>query len=143
MLANSIYSGVPSHFFGMEQVIEVGPMSGKSNVQFWLERHKLPVNDEMVDRIFQRAKESNRTLTDAEIMDCVNAVNGVQSGWRRRSPLVCHIYGIVRKWHYEARFCTYHGRYPGSSLSEAQRAGRGARRVRSRTRLVWGQKRAS
>lgn len=79
MLANSIYSGVPSHFFGMEQVIEVGPMSGKSNVQFWLERHNLPINDELVDRIFQRAKESKRTLTDAEIMDCVNAVNGVQS----------------------------------------------------------------
>ena len=63
----------------MEQVIEVGPMSGKSNVQFWLERHKLPVSDELVERIFQRAKESNRTLTDAEIMDCVNAANGVQS----------------------------------------------------------------
>ena len=69
MLANSIYSGVPSHFFGMEQVIEVGPMSGKSNVQFWLERHKFPSNDELVERIFQRAKESDRTLTDAEIMD--------------------------------------------------------------------------
>ena len=39
MLANSIYSGVPSHYFGMEQIIEIGPMSGKSNVHFWLERH--------------------------------------------------------------------------------------------------------
>ncbi len=79
MLANSIYSGVPSHYFGMEQVIEVGPMSGKSNVQFWLERHGIPATDELVDRIFQRAKESDRTLTDAEIMECVHAANGVQS----------------------------------------------------------------
>jgi 2-isopropylmalate synthase len=79
MLANSIYSGVPSHFFGMEQVIEVGPMSGKSNVQFWLERHGIEANDELVDRIFQRAKESNQMLTDAEIMESVNAANGVQS----------------------------------------------------------------
>ncbi len=71
MLANSIYSGVPSHFFGMEQIIEVGPMSGKSNVQFWLERHGIPATEELVDRIFQRAKESDRTLTDAEIMECV------------------------------------------------------------------------
>src|ERR1700732_4596665 len=31
-LANSIYSGVPSHLFGLEQVIEVGPLSGRSNV---------------------------------------------------------------------------------------------------------------
>ena len=79
MLANSIYSGVPSHFFGMQQIIEVGPMSGKSNVQFWLERHKIPATDELIDRIYQRAKESERMLTDEEIMECVNAANGVQS----------------------------------------------------------------
>jgi hypothetical protein len=36
LLANSIYSGVPAHHFGMEQIIEVGPMSGKSNVMSWL-----------------------------------------------------------------------------------------------------------
>ena len=63
----------------MEQIIEVGPMSGKSNVQFWLERHDIPATDELVDRIFQRAKESNRTLTDDEIMETVKAANGVQS----------------------------------------------------------------
>ena len=79
MLANSIYSGVPSHFFGMEQIIEVGPMSGKSNVQFWLERHGIPATDELVDRIYQRAKESDRMLTDAEIMECVQAVPDVRS----------------------------------------------------------------
>ena len=73
-LADAIYSGVPSSFFGMSQVIEVGPMSGKSNVQFWLEQHEIPATDELVDRIFQHAKESNRTLTDAEIMECVNKV---------------------------------------------------------------------
>src|SRR5439155_541528 len=35
-LANSVYSGVPSHYFGLEQIIEIGPMSGKSNVVYWL-----------------------------------------------------------------------------------------------------------
>jgi 2-isopropylmalate synthase len=79
MLANSIYSGVPSHFFGMEQVIEIGPMSGKSNVQFWLERHAIAPSDELIDRIYQRAKASDRTLTDDEIMECVQAANGEQS----------------------------------------------------------------
>ncbi len=69
-LANSIYSGVPSHYFGMEQVIEVGPMSGKSNVYFWLERHGLPQSEELVERIYQRAKNSDRMLTDAEILEC-------------------------------------------------------------------------
>ena len=79
MLANSIYSGVPSQYFGMSQVIDVGPMSGKSNVQYWLESHGIEQTDEMVDRIFQLAKDSNHTLTDAEIMECVHAMNGVQS----------------------------------------------------------------
>jgi 2-isopropylmalate synthase len=79
LLANSIYSGVPAHHFGMEQIIEVGPMSGKSNVVFWLERHGLVASDELVDRIYQRAKNSDRMLTDPEIMECIQAAPGVQS----------------------------------------------------------------
>jgi 2-isopropylmalate synthase len=70
-LANSVYSGVPSHIFGLEQVIDIGPMSGKSNVHFWLERRGIPASDEIVDRIYARAKQSDHTLTDAEILDCV------------------------------------------------------------------------
>jgi 2-isopropylmalate synthase len=70
MLANSIYSGVPSHFFGLKQVIEIGPMSGKSNVHFWLERHGIPDTPELVERIFQRAKGSANLLTEAEILEC-------------------------------------------------------------------------
>ena len=70
-LANSVYSGVPSHVFGLEQVIDIGPMSGKSNVYFWLERRGIPSTDEIVDRIYARAKQSDHTLTDAEILDCV------------------------------------------------------------------------
>src|SRR5512141_1618593 len=37
-LADLIYSGVPAGLFGLEQVIEIGPMSGKSNVIYWLEK---------------------------------------------------------------------------------------------------------
>jgi 2-isopropylmalate synthase len=70
-LANSVYSGVPSHIFGLEQVIDIGPMSGKSNVHFWLERRGIPASEEIVDRIYSRAKQSDHTLTDAEILDCV------------------------------------------------------------------------
>jgi 2-isopropylmalate synthase len=73
-LANAVYSGVPSHVFGLEQTIDVGPMSGKSNVQYWLERHGIPIRDEVVERIFKRAKASDHTLSDAEIMECVARV---------------------------------------------------------------------
>jgi 2-isopropylmalate synthase len=72
-LANAVYSGVPSHLFGLEQVIDVGPMSGKSNVQFWLERRGIPVTEELVDRIFAHAKASDHTLTDSEIESCIPA----------------------------------------------------------------------
>lgn len=72
-LANSVYSGVPAQVFGLEQIIDIGPMSGKSNVYFWLERRGIPVTDELVDRIFARAKASDHTLTDAEIGACIPA----------------------------------------------------------------------
>jgi 2-isopropylmalate synthase len=70
-LANAVYSGVPSQMFGLEQIIDIGPMSGKSNVLFWLERHGVPASDEVVDRIYQRAKASNHTLSEAEIWQCL------------------------------------------------------------------------
>jgi 2-isopropylmalate synthase len=70
-LANAVYSGVPSQLFGLEQIIDIGPMSGKSNVLFWLERHGVPPTDDVVERIFQRAKASDHTLTEPEILECV------------------------------------------------------------------------
>jgi 2-isopropylmalate synthase len=73
ILANTVYSGVPSHVFGMDQIIDIGPMSGKSNVLFWLEQRKLPASDDIVDRIYQRAKQSDHTLSEAEILECVEA----------------------------------------------------------------------
>ena len=72
-LANLIYSGVPSQLFGMEQTIEVGPLSGRSNVIYWLESRGLVASDELVDRIFKAAKESQRVMTDAELHALVNA----------------------------------------------------------------------
>jgi len=71
VLANTVYSGVPSHVFGMDQIIDVGPMSGKSNVLFWLERHGIAPSEEVVDRIYRRAKESDHTLREEEILECL------------------------------------------------------------------------
>jgi 2-isopropylmalate synthase len=79
-LANSVYSGVPSHYFGLEQIIEIGPMSGKSNVIYWLERKGISPTDELVDRIFQRAKSSDRCLTEDEILGSCHGAVPVQAG---------------------------------------------------------------
>src|ERR1700751_382632 len=66
-VANSVYSGVPSNLFGLDQVIEIGPLRGKSNVIFWLERHGITPSDALVNRIFDAAKQSARILTDQEV----------------------------------------------------------------------------
>ena len=66
-LANSIYSGVPSHLFGLEQIIEIGPLSGRSNVIYWLEKRGIAASDELVDRIFAAAKQAQRIMTEQEI----------------------------------------------------------------------------
>ena len=66
-VADAVYSGVPAHLFGLEQIVEVGPMSGKSNVLYWLARHGIPATDELVNRIFEAAKQSSRMLTDEEL----------------------------------------------------------------------------
>jgi isopropylmalate/homocitrate/citramalate synthase len=70
-LANAVYSGVPAQVFGMEQIIDIGPMSGKSNVLFWLEQRGIPATDEVVDKIYKRAKASDHTLRESEILECV------------------------------------------------------------------------
>jgi 2-isopropylmalate synthase len=67
-LADMVYSGVPAKMLGREQMIEIGPMSGKSNVIFWLERHGFEPTDERVERVFSRAKQSDSVLTDEAVI---------------------------------------------------------------------------
>ena len=66
-LVDAVYSGVPAGMVGREQEVEVGPMSGRSNVIFWLEKRGLTATDAIVDRIFARAKASACVLTEQEI----------------------------------------------------------------------------
>lgn len=75
-LANAIYSGVPADLFGLDQVIEIGPLSGKSNVIFWLEKRGIPASEALVDRIFDAAKKSERVLEEKEILAVVDSVTG-------------------------------------------------------------------
>lgn len=70
-LMDAVYAAVPATLVGREQEIEVGPLSGRSNVVFWLERRNLPSTDDIVERIFAAAKASNRTLTHDQILEIV------------------------------------------------------------------------
>ena len=67
-LADLIYSGVPAGQFGLKQVIEIGPMSGKSNVIFWLETRGFETTDDRVNRIYERAKQASAVLSEEDIL---------------------------------------------------------------------------
>ena len=67
-LADRVYSGVPAGELGLEQKIRVGPMSGRSNVVFWLEKRGIEPTEPRVDAIFAAAKRSSRLLREDEIL---------------------------------------------------------------------------
>lgn len=66
-LVDAVYSGVPASMVGREQEIEIGPMSGKSNVLFWLERRGITADETAVERIFSKAKASPCVLSEDDI----------------------------------------------------------------------------
>ena len=73
-LADRIYSGVPASLVGRRQQIEVGPMSGESNVVSWLEDHGIEPTTGRVKAVFQLAKTVDRVLTDEEIRAVVGSL---------------------------------------------------------------------
>src|SRR4051812_937051 len=66
-LVDAVYSGVPAGLVGREQEVDVGPMSGRSNVIFWLEKRGLTATDDVVDRILAEAKKSDSVLEEEKI----------------------------------------------------------------------------
>jgi 2-isopropylmalate synthase len=74
-LADRVYSGVPAGMVGRRQEIEVGPMSGESNVVHWLESHGIPASAERVQAVFRRAKTVDRVLTEQEIRAVLDSLD--------------------------------------------------------------------
>lgn len=72
-LADRVYSSVPAGSFGRQQEIEVGPMSGESNVIYWLRRQGIEPEPALVKRIFAHAKSQSQLLTRDEILALVRA----------------------------------------------------------------------
>jgi 2-isopropylmalate synthase len=67
-LADAIYSGVPAAMFGREQIIAIGPMSGLSNVHFWMKKRGLEAGAGVAEAVLKAAKEGDRLLTDDEVL---------------------------------------------------------------------------
>ena len=66
-LADRIYSGVPAQDYGLEQVIRIGHMSGRSNITWWLEKNNYQITDELVAFLFDIAKQQRRLMDDEEV----------------------------------------------------------------------------
>ena len=67
-LADAVYSGVPASLFGRKQQIEISHVSGMSNVKYWLRENGYNADDEdLCKRVFELAKTTDHTLTEAEI----------------------------------------------------------------------------
>jgi 2-isopropylmalate synthase len=72
-LADRVYSGVPASWVGREQEIEIGHMSGASNVVYYLNARGLPGGPEVVESVLAAAKKSERLLTEEEILEAVHS----------------------------------------------------------------------
>ena len=72
-LADRVYSGVPAAWIGRTQEIEIGHMSGNSNVVCYLASRNLPITPEIVKAIMESAKLSNRILLESEIIELVQS----------------------------------------------------------------------
>ncbi len=77
-LADRIYSGVPASMVGLRQVIEIGFMSGVSNIVYWLKVRGIEPTKQLVDEIFRAAKQHNRVLTEEEIEELIKFQTGEQ-----------------------------------------------------------------
>lgn len=73
-LADRIYSGVPAAMVGTRQKIEIGFMSGMSNVVHWLMEHGIEPDENLVAEVFRAAKEGDRVMTDDEVEQIVRFV---------------------------------------------------------------------
>ena len=77
-LADRVYSSVPAAELGLAQRIDISPVSGLSNVKYWLSTHGFdPDNEAACQILFDAAKRTDRVLSDEE---CRRLLEQVQ--WR-------------------------------------------------------------
>jgi len=72
-LADRVYSGVPAGDFGLKQIIRIGHMSGRSNIIWWLEQNGIDAEENLVEHLFEVAKQQKRNMLDSEIFDAITA----------------------------------------------------------------------
>jgi 2-isopropylmalate synthase len=70
-LADRVYSGVPAGMIGRRQQIDIGFMSGASNVSHWLSERGIEPDRDLIQEILKSAKEHTAVLTEVQVMNVV------------------------------------------------------------------------
>ena len=70
-LGDLVYSGVPARWIGRKQEIEIGPMSGNSNVEYYLAAHSIPGTPELIKTIIEHAKKCTHVLSEEEVLEII------------------------------------------------------------------------
>lgn len=82
-IADLVYSSVPASLLGREQAIEIGPMSGQSNIDHWLDRDAAPRSEGLRARIratvLARARQSRQVLSDEQIRRIVTEITAADT----------------------------------------------------------------
>jgi isopropylmalate/homocitrate/citramalate synthase len=78
-LADRVYSGVPAGWFGLSQKIEISPMSGISNVRYWLRAHGFGDDEALAAHVFECAKSCDHTYSDAEVLALCAGYRGARN----------------------------------------------------------------
>jgi 2-isopropylmalate synthase len=79
-LADNVSSGVPASLVGAENRIEVSPVSGLSNVRWWLSQHGYDSSDLVLMReLLLAVKQTQRVATDDELRGMADALLSARS----------------------------------------------------------------
>lgn len=69
-LSDLVYSCISANELGEEQTIRFGPMSGKTNIQYLLNKlnYNTKANEDLIDKILLEIKQKNKDISETEMM---------------------------------------------------------------------------
>jgi 2-isopropylmalate synthase len=67
VVRDQVYSGVSAAMVGRAQRVEIGPMSGRSNVRQYLEERSIAASDALVEAVLRCAKSRDVVLSEEEV----------------------------------------------------------------------------
>ncbi len=71
-VAERVYAGIPASAVGREQLIEVGPGSGRANIMNWLDTHGIAAHQPLVREMQDAVAGTDHVLTDQQLRAIVD-----------------------------------------------------------------------